>query len=97
MGDPYRWSAVVGAAEIAAGDVVTGLQVLPSDAEGGALMVFAAGRTWVLYGSSSADWRFVNFADDVGAQRGSVQSLGRVLVLDTLGVDQKESTCAAKP
>lgn len=94
VGDPYRWSAVVGAAEIAAGDVVTGLQVLPSDAEGGALMVFAAERTWVLYGSSSADWRFVNFADDVGAQRGSVQSLGRVLVLDTLGVAVVSATQA---
>jgi hypothetical protein len=86
VGDPWRWSAVVGAAEIAAGDVVTGFQVLPSDADGGALMVFAAERTWVLYGSSSADWRFVNFADDVGAQRWSVQNLGRVLVFDTLGV-----------
>ncbi|KRC36231.1 hypothetical protein ASE28_01470 [Acidovorax sp. Root219] len=92
--DPYRWSAVVGAAEIAAGDVVTGFQVLPSDADGGALMVFAAARTWVLYGSSSADWRFVNFADDVGAQRWSVQSLGRVLVFDTLGVAVVSATQA---
>ncbi len=94
IGEPYRWSAVVGAAEIAAGDLVTGFQVLPSDADGGALMVFAAARTWVLYGSSSADWRFVNFADDVGAQRWSVQNLGRVLVFDTLGVAVVSATQA---
>lgn len=92
--DPYRWSVVVGAAEIGAGDVITGFQVLPSDADGGALMVFAAERTWVLYGSSSADWKFVNFTDDVGAQRWSVQSLGRILVFDPLGVAVVSATQA---
>lgn len=86
IGNPYSWSAVLGAAELAAGDVITGFQVLPSDADGGALMVFSRERTMVLYGSSSADWKFVNFADNLGAQRWSVQSLGRVLVFDTLGV-----------
>lgn len=86
IGEPFRWSAVVGANEIAAGGSITGFQVLPGEANGGALMVFAAARTWVLYGSSSSDWSFVNFADDLGAQRWSIQSMGRVLVLDSLGV-----------
>ena len=86
IGNPYSWSAVLGAAELAAGDVVTGFQVLPSDDAGGALMVFTRERTMVLYGSSSADWKFVNFAHNLGAQRWSVQSMGRVLVFDTLGV-----------
>ena len=86
IGNPYSWSAVLGAAELSAGDTVTGLQVLPSDADGGALMVFTRDRTMVLYGSSSADWRFVNFADNMGAQRWSVQTLGRVLMFDALGI-----------
>lgn len=86
IGNPYSWSAVLGAAELAAGDVVTGFHVLPSDDAGGALMVFSRERTMVLYGSSSADWKFVNFAHNLGAQRWSVQSLGRVLVFDALGV-----------
>lgn len=86
IGDPYQWSAVLGAAELTLGDVCTGFQVLPSDSNGGALMVFTPSRTWVIYGSSSADWQLVNFADTVGAQRWSVQTLGRVLVFDTLGV-----------
>lgn len=86
IGFPFQWSAVVGAGEIAAGDVITGFHVLPGDSSGGALMVLTAERTWVLYGSSSANWSFQNFSNDVGAQRWSVQSLGRVLVFDTLGV-----------
>ena len=92
IGDPYSWSAVLGAGEVAAGDTVTGFQVLPSGSDGGALMVLTERRTWVLYGSSSADWRFVNFADDVGAQRWSTQSLGRVVVFDTLGVATVEAS-----
>ncbi len=86
IGEPYQWSVVVGAGELAYGDTVTGFQVLPSDGNGGALMIFTPARTWVLYGTSSADWQSSNFADTVGAQRWSVQSLGRVLVFDTLGV-----------
>lgn len=86
IGLPYQWTVVSGAGEIAAGDTITGFQVLAGDSSGGALMVLTLTRTWVLYGSSSANWQFSVFANDVGAQRWSVQSLGRVLVFDTLGV-----------
>lgn len=86
IGSPFQWTVVSGAGEIAAGDVITGFQVLSGDSSGGALMVMTLTRTWVLYGASSADWQFTVFANDVGAQRWSVQSLGRVLVFDTLGV-----------
>lgn len=92
IGDPYTWSAVLGAAEIAAGDVITGFQVLPSGSEGGALMILSERRTWMLYGSSSLNWQFVNFADDVGAQRWSIQNLGRVVVFDTLGIATVEAS-----
>ena len=86
IGSPYQWTVVTGAGELAVGDTVTGFQVLAGDSSGGALMVLTLTRTWVLYGASSADWQMTVFANDVGAQRWSVQSLGRVLVLDTLGV-----------
>ncbi len=86
IGLPFQWTVVSGAGEIAAGDLITGFQVLAGDSSGGALMVLTLTRTWVLYGASSADWQFTVFANDVGAQRWSVQSLGRVLVFDTLGV-----------
>ena len=92
IAEPFRWSAVTGAGEIAAGDVVTGFKVLPSDADGGALMVFSATRTWVLYGSSTADWKLSAFSDDVGAQRWSVQSLGRIIAFDTLGLATLEAS-----
>lgn len=86
IAEPYRWSVVVGAGEIGVGDLVTGFHVLPGEGDASALMVFAAERTWVLYGSSSADWKFTNFAEDVGAQAWSIQSLGTPIVFDTLGV-----------
>ena len=84
--DPYMWSVVVGAAEIGVGDIVTGFHVLPGEGDQAALMVFAAERTWVLYGSSSGDWKFTNFSEDTGAQAWSIQSLGTPIVFDTLGV-----------
>ncbi len=86
IAEPYRWSVVVGAGEIGVGDIVTGFHVLPGEGDAAALMVFAAERTWVLYGSSSADWKFTNFAEDVGAQAWSIQALGTPIVFDTLGV-----------
>lgn len=86
IGSPYQWTVVTGAGELAVGDTVTGFQVLAGDSSGGALMILTLTRTWVLYGASSADWQMTVFANDVGAQRWSVQSLGRVLVFDTLGV-----------
>ena len=86
VGSPYQWTVVTGAGELAVGDTVTGFQILTGDSSGGAVMVLSLTRTWVLYGASSADWQLTVFASDVGAQRWSIQSLGRVLVFDTLGV-----------
>jgi hypothetical protein len=86
IGSPYQWSVISGAGELAAGDVITGFHVLAGDSSGGALMVLTLTRTWVLYGTSAADWQFTVFSNDVGAQRWSIQSLGRVLVFDTIGV-----------
>lgn len=94
IADPYRWSVVVGAGELGIGDEITGLHVLPGDANSGALMVLTPTSSKVLYGNSSADWSLAAFSDDVGAQRWSIQSLGRVIVFDTLGVATVAATQA---
>lgn len=83
---PYVWSAVLGAAEIAIGQDVTGFSGLPGDVDSAPLMVFSETRTTVLYGTSSADWKSTTYSSNIGAQRWSVQNLGNPVVFNTLGI-----------
>jgi hypothetical protein len=57
IGNPYAWTAVLGAAEITTGEKITGLQIQGGTAAGGALTVFTAGQTYTLYGNSTADFK----------------------------------------
>jgi hypothetical protein len=67
LGNPYAWTVVLGAGEIATGDPVTGF--LPqggSGSTGSALGIFTQGRTYVLYGTSSANFTMVTSIYDLG-------------------------------
>jgi hypothetical protein len=86
IGTPYAWSAVLGAAEIATGQDVTGFLSAPGNADTAALLIFSEARTQVLYGSSSSDWKLDTFSDQTGARRWSVQNLGVPVVMDAQGV-----------
>lgn len=86
IGSPYQWTVVSGAAELGAGAEVTGFLAAPGEPNTAALLVFTETRTMVLYGTSSADWKFTTFSPNVGAKRWSGQNLGMPVVLDALGV-----------
>jgi hypothetical protein len=86
VGEPYRWSAVLGAGEIAVGDAVSGFAVVPGFETGGALMIFTRNALFTLYGNSSADWRLVVTSDAVGALPDTVQLVASPVFLDTTGV-----------
>lgn len=75
-GTPYNWTALGGAAEIALGDLGTGMQIQAGFQSGGALAIWTRGKTLILYGTSSANWQLVTFSTEVGAQGYTAQNLG---------------------
>lgn len=86
IGQPYAWSVVLGAAELATGEDVTGFHSPPGTSTTSALMIFTESRSLVLYGNSSADWNLSTFTPYVGAQRWSVQNIGSPVVFDSQGI-----------
>ena len=72
IGAPLDWSVLAGAAEIATGDSVVGFVSLPDEAAG----VFCRNITYVLYGTSSADWELRQLAKETGAIEWSIQDMG---------------------
>lgn len=77
IGAPYSWTAILGAAEITTGETVTGF--LPNGGNatsGSALSIFTSGKTFTLYGSSSANFNLVNTNFDLGYSAYTLQLIG---------------------
>lgn len=85
-GDPYSWSPIVGAGEIAMNDTITNLIVLPGDQTNGALGVFTRVDTSILYGSSAATFSLTPFNNGTGAIAGMGQNLDQTYILTDQGV-----------
>lgn len=86
LGDPYNYEVINGAGEIASGGEITDALVMPGNQGTAALAVFSEDSTWVLYGSTSADWRFVNFNLGIGAKPDSAQNLFEAFAFDARGM-----------
>ncbi len=85
IGEPFTWTVILGAAELAIGDTVTAFKTLPGREGNGSLAIFAENRISMLYGTSSADWNLAEFRTEVGAAEYTVQELGITLSLDDRG------------
>lgn len=85
VGSPYQWSAVLGAAELAAGDTITGLLSVGGSEAQAAMMVFCLNSALVLYGSDTASFKLTPLSDEAGASAWSVQDMGRPMVHDVPG------------
>jgi hypothetical protein len=93
IGDPTaEWSVVLGAGEIMLNDAVTGFVSLAGNQETSSLLITTRNRTFILYGSSSADWTLVTGSHDTGALSGTLQKIGDVLMLDDRGVSTLTSS-----
>lgn len=86
LGDPYQWTPLLGAGELAMNDTITNLLVMPGDQSTGALGVYTRSDTSVLYGTSSANFSLTNFNTGTGAIAYSAQVLDQAYVLDDRGV-----------
>lgn len=86
IANPYSWTAVLGAAELAVGDQVTGMTPHIGSDQSGALVVASRNRVSVVYGNSSADWQIVVSEPDVGAYAYTQQKIGDMYWLDDRGI-----------
>jgi hypothetical protein len=86
LGEPFAWSPLLGAGEIAMNAEITNLLPLPGDQSSGALAVYTRRDTSVLYGTSSANFTLSAFNTGTGAVAYSAQTIDQAYVLDDRGV-----------
>jgi len=82
IGDPYGWTVVTGASELGTGDEITALQVMKGDA----MAVFNRNRSYILYGTSSANWNLRTFSVNSGGIEWTIQNLTETIYLDDRGI-----------
>ena len=67
IGNPYAWSIVLGAGQIDCSSKVSGFAPQAGTyGAGSSLAIFTAERTFILYGTTNLDWRFVSSIFDLG-------------------------------
>jgi hypothetical protein len=82
IADPYRYVAAEGAIENAVGDTVTGMASLP----GQAMAIVCRNSSFVLSGSSTADWVVNTLRADVGAVPYTLAVMSDTFMLDDRGI-----------
>lgn len=85
IGNPYNWSPVLGAGEIAMSDTITNLPVLPGDQTSGAMAVYTRNDTSILYGSSAEDFKLSNYNSGTGGLAYTSQVMDQAYVMDDRG------------
>jgi hypothetical protein len=89
IGQPFNWTAIAGAAEIAVGDIVDTIKVMPGDQTSPAMFIGCRNSYRMLYGTAAvgADlFRVVTFNTGTGAAAYSAQNMDQIYVLDDRGV-----------
>lgn len=86
LGEPYQWSPLLGAGELAMNDTITNLLVMPGDQTTGALGVYTRSDTSVLYGTDSSNFQLSSYNTGTGAIPYSAQTMDQAYVLDDRGV-----------
>jgi len=86
IGDPYQWTPLLGAGEIAMNEAITNLLLMPGDQTTGALAVYTRNNTSILYGSSSEDFRLATYNSGTGAVPNTAQTMDQAYALDDRGI-----------
>jgi len=92
VGDPYTWTVVSGAGELACGDTITGFLGVAGSEAGGAIAIYTKNRTLILYGNGSSDWKLVPHSEESGALSYSIQFITQGIALDTQGITLLSAT-----
>jgi len=86
IGEPYKWSPLLGAGEISLNGLITNLLVLPGNQSTGALGIYTRNDTTVLYGTSSETFQLTTFNTGTGGLPFTAQNMDQAYVLDDRGV-----------
>ena len=87
--NPYAWTALLGAGELACGDEITGFLPQGGSSAGSSMAVFTKTRTSILYGSSSANWNLVTSVYDIGYSAFTLQPVSN----NTYGLTARGIQC----
>lgn len=82
LGTPNSFSAILGASELGLGDEGVGFKKVP----GGLLAIFTRNKTYILSGTSVADWALAEHSEESGAIEWSIQRLASPIYLDDRGL-----------
>lgn len=86
IGNPFQWSPLLGAGELALNDDVTNLLQMPGDQTTGALGVFTRNDTSILYGTDSTTFKLTSYNTGTGAFAYTAQNMDQAYVLDDRGI-----------
>lgn len=86
IGNPYSFTVVSGASELACGDTIAGFLGLAGTEVGAAMAIYTRNRTLVLYGNDSTDWNLVPYSEEAGALPHTIQFVGQGIALDDQGL-----------
>lgn len=86
IGDPYNWSTIAGAGEIACSDTVTGFMGQPGSQTAQALSIYCRNSFYIVYGSSAANWQLTKYSDSAGGLPYTIQKIWRTIALDDRGL-----------
>lgn len=92
LGLPYQWSPVLGAGEIALTNNITNFLVQPGNQGTGAMAIYTDSDTYILYGTSSANWNLVSFNVGTGAKPWTAQNMAQSYVFDDRGIINLQTT-----
>lgn len=92
IADPYNWTPLVGAGEIAMNNTITAMLVQAGDQNTGAMAIYTDDNTSILYGSSSANFNLVSYNIGTGAKAYSAQNINASYSFDDRGVINMATT-----
>lgn len=87
-GEPYSWTVLTGASELATGQTITGLSPEVGDVTSGAMLVLTDEKDFMLYGNDTSDFVLSLHSPRSGGKAYTVQNLGYSHFLSNRGVTQ---------
>ena len=94
IGEPYSFTALTGAAQIAVGENITGMKAQVGTETAGVLVILTGTKVYILYGNDSTDFNLVIHSPDSGGRAYTIQNIGFAHFLDTKGVTQLSASQA---
>lgn len=85
-GEPYNYQAISNAFEVGAGEVITGLKVLPGSSNTATLLVTSHSNTFMLYGQDTTDFNFVTYNSGAGSMDYTIQNMADTYMMDDRGL-----------